>query len=398
MGYAHLYHGGTIAMRQHLRKRAAVTWPGRARHGVARAIGRVLAFPGGIAVLEQAHTWAAARVQEVTHFRTAFEQWRPSVVFCADQRPVELLGPVIAARQLGIPTAAFIFSWDNLTSKGRMAASFDHYLVWSSHMARELRRLYSAIPEVAVHIVGSPQFDAYEDRTLLWNRTDFFHRIGADPGKPLVCYSGGDTTTCPEDPQHVRVLMQLIEARRIQPEPQVILRPTPVDPGRRYADLRGRFPSLFFNQPQWSYTNRSDWMRIVPTREDVRFLANLTYHTDVNVNVASTMTLDFAIRNKPVVNIAFDVGPKPPFGTSLWNWHYQKEHYRPVIELGAARIAKSPDELVAAVTESLREPGAGAEARRQFVDLELGVPVGQSSSRVADVLTRIAGGGGRDID
>ena len=44
---------------------------------------------------------------------------------------------MLAAKSLGIPTATFIFSWDNLSSKGRIAAPFDYYLVWSEHMGDE---------------------------------------------------------------------------------------------------------------------------------------------------------------------------------------------------------------------------------------------------------------------
>jgi len=41
---------------------------------------------------------------------------------------------VLAAKKSNILNATFIFSWDNLASKGRMAATFDHYLVWSNSM------------------------------------------------------------------------------------------------------------------------------------------------------------------------------------------------------------------------------------------------------------------------
>ena len=392
IGYAHLYHARTVAMRQHLRKRTSTTWRGRAKHGVARVVGKALACPGGISALERALARAAMRSPSVDHFRGVFREWTPSIVFSADQRPLEVLAPVLAARQLAIPTATFIFSWDNLTSKGRMAAAFDHYLVWSRHMGHELQRIYTGISGHAIHIVGSPQFDCYSDKSLLWSRTEFFERARGDPDKPLVCYSGGDTTTCPEDPQHVELLMSLVASGQVRPQPQVLLRPAPVDEGGRYEEVRGRHPALIFAQPRWSNLMRHDWMRVVPSREDVQFLANLTYHADVNVNVASTMTLDFAIRNKPVINIAFDVASPPPFGTPLWNWHYQKEHYQPVIELGAARIARSRDELAAEINKSLTNPGERAESRRRLVDLELGVPVGQSGTRIVEVLSAIASG------
>ena len=145
---------------------------------------------------------------------------------------------MLAARSLGIPTATFIFSWDNLSSKGRIAAPFDHYLVWSEHMRDELMRYYPDVPAGRIHVVGTPQFEPYADPALLWPREEFFRRIGADPSRPLICYSGGDAGTCPEDPEHVRILMELVRAGRIEGNPQVLVRPVPVDEGKRYARVR----------------------------------------------------------------------------------------------------------------------------------------------------------------
>jgi len=63
-----------------------------------------------------------------------------------------------------------------------------------------------------------------------------------------------------------------------------------------------------------------------------------------------------------------------------------------VIELAAARIARSREEFVRDINASLEHPEEGAGARRQLVDLEVGVPVGEASARVAEMLTGIAGG------
>jgi hypothetical protein len=41
---------------------------------------------------------------------------------------------LLAAQQLGIPTATFIFSWDNLP-KATMVVETDYY-VWSDHEIR----------------------------------------------------------------------------------------------------------------------------------------------------------------------------------------------------------------------------------------------------------------------
>src|SRR5690606_8761137 len=107
---------------------------------------------------------------------------------------------------------------------------------------------------------------------------------------------------------------------------------------------------------------------------------------DLNINLASTMTLDFAIHDKPVVNVAFDVADPPPFGVPLWEYFYRFEHYRPVVELGAARFARSPEELAEHVNAYLQDSALDHEARRRLVELQVGIPIGQSSRRIVQVL------------
>lgn len=390
VGYAQMYWADTLAMRRLRNAPARGSWKTRTLTFCTKALGRFGSGPARMRVLDHLHYAAASKQHEVGHYLQVFQKQRPGILFCTHQRPSTVVPAVLAARSLGIPTATFIFSWDNITSKGRIAAPFDHFLVWSSHMRNELRRYYPDIPAANIHIVGTPQFEPYSDQTLLWPREEFFKRIGADSSRPLICYSGGDAGTCPEDQEHVRVLMDLIRAGRIHGRPQVIVRPVPVDDGARYSKTRAAYPELIFAQPRWEHTKPGDWSRILPTREDIQFLANLTAHADLNVNLGSTMTLDFGLRDKPVVNVAFDVADPPIFGMPVWDYYYFFEHYRPVVALGAARFARTPDQLAEHINAYLADPALDREGRRKLAELQVGVPLGESNRRIINVLRDIA--------
>jgi hypothetical protein len=383
---AHGAWAGTFASRY--RPRRPQPWRRAGALAAARTLGRLSASPAGIRRLSRLHETAAARLPEVRWYRDLFSRSKPGLVFSAKQLSLRTVPPILAARALGIPTAAFIFSWDNLTAKGHIPAPFDHYLVWSEHMRLELLHYYPSVPPSAVHVVGSPQFDPYAREDLLWSRDEFFRRIRADRGRPLICYSGGDAGTCPEDPAHVRILLDLVRSGAIRGNPQIALRPMPVDDGSRYAALRREYPELLVIKPAWVHKGRS-WEDVMPLPQDVRLLANLVHHAALNINVASTMTLDFALNDRPVVNIAFDVSSPPPHGRPLWHHYYQYDHYRPVIDLHAARIARSPEELAAHVNAYLEDPGLDREGRRRLVSMQLRAPFGLASDRVADVLERI---------
>lgn len=390
LAFAHLNWGNTLAMR-HVRNRPINgSWRRLGAQYAARSAGRIAASPAGIQALDRWHCSIVERAPEVERYRRLFEQIKPSVIFCSHQRPPIVLPATLAARSLNIPTATFIFSWDNLTSKGRIAAPFDHFLVWSELMRSELLRFYPDVTPDRAHVVGTPQFDPYAAPELRWSRKEFFARIGADPSRPLICYSGGDTGTAPEDPLHVRILMELVRSGEIKGNPQVLLRPAPVDDDARYDEARRDYPEMIHAAPTWIHTQPGDWASVIPSADDVQFLANLTHHADINVNLASTMTLDFAIQDRPVVNIAFDVADQPPHGKPLWDYYYRFEHYRPVVELGAARFARSRQELAAHVNAYLENPALDREARARLVQLQVSPPIGQSSRRIIETLRRIS--------
>lgn len=259
-------------------------------------------------------------------------------------------------------------------------------------MKQELHRFYPDVSEARAHVIGTPQFDPYADRTLLWSWTEFCHRIGVDPNKPLICFSGGDAEVSKADHLHVRALMELIRSGKVHGQPQVLLRPAPSDHTNRYDSVRRDFPELIYAPPAWVHAKspHGQFFGLMPSAEDVQMLANLTYHAHLNINFASTMTLDFAIRNKPIINVMFEVSDPPLYGTSMWEFVRGFGHYDPVVELGAARFARTGEEFVNHINNYLRDPSLDCEGRRRFVELEIGIPIGRSSERIIEVLEAIA--------
>jgi hypothetical protein len=388
--YAQMYWADTMAMRRIRSQPVRGSWKMQALHHTTKLIGRAGARPASMRLLDRLHCAAAKQAEAVQLYTSFFQKQRPGIVFCSHQRPSIVLPAILAARALSIPTATFIFSWDNITSKGRIVAPFDHYFVWSEHMKGELLRYYPDTPSANIHIVGTPQFEPYADKSLLLPKEEFFRSISADPNRPLICYSGGDRGTCPEDQEHVGVLLGLIRSGQIRNHPQVIVRPSPADDGKRFDAVRKKFPELLFAQPKWTHEAAHDWSRIIPAPEDIGILANLTQYATMNVNLGSTMTLDFGLHDVPVVNIAFDVASPPSFGMPLWDYYYFFEHYRPVVEYGAARFARSSEQLAEYVNAYLDNPALDREGRRKLFELEVGVPLGHSNKSVIHKILEIA--------
>jgi hypothetical protein len=390
LAYAHQYRWRTQAMLSILSKPVGGPLKKRLLHRVAKWLGRACAHGAGIQWLARLLEAEITRRPVFRDYQQLLRRLNPRIVFCTHQRPATVQPIVLAARALGIPTVTFIYSWDNLSSKGRIAAPFDYYLVWSELMKRELLRYYPDVHAERVVVTGTPQFDAYAEESLYLTRERFCRVIGADPARPLICYSGGDRGTCPNEPEQLAVLLELARRGRLERNPQIMFRPSPADEGSRFDWVREAYPELIFSRPRWLFAPDSNWASNMPTQEDVSLLVNLARHADVGVNMASTMTMDFAVFDKPVVNIAYWSKDPRNLQTAPWLKYYAYEHYKPVVELGAVRVAASADEPADSVTEALRDPSACAPGRRALLELQMDQPPGGAALRQAEALIAIA--------
>ncbi|MCL4793564.1 MAG: hypothetical protein KJZ84_03330 [Bryobacteraceae bacterium] len=390
LAYAHQYRWGSYAMLSNLARPVAGPFKVRLLHRVAKRVGRACGHAAGIKWLARLLEAENTRRREFREYQQLLRRLNPLVVFCTHQRPVSVVPIVLAAHSLGIPTVTFIYSWDNLSGQGRIPAPFDYYFVWSTLMKSELLRYYPDVRDNQVVITGTPQFDAYADTSLYVSREEFCRRVGADPARPLICYSGGDRTTCPNEPNQLALFLELARRGRFEGNPQILFRPSPADEGSRFDWVRERYPELIYARPRWRFAPNSNWVNNMPTQEDVTLLVNLARHANIGVNMASTMTMDFAVFDKPVVNIAYWSEDPANLQSTPWPKFYSYEHFKPVVDLRATLIADSAESLVDCVNAALADPGVCRDGRRQLLALQMDNPPGGASARQAEALIGIA--------
>jgi hypothetical protein len=108
------------------------------------------------------------------------------------------------------------------------------------------------------------------------------------------------------------------------------------------------------------------------------------YFCAVNINIFSTVTLEAAYLDKPIVHVAFDTGPV--VNRIPCREYYNFDHFRRITESGAAVLAENFDQLFAGLREGLARPEARAQQRRSLVaDYFHGAP-GTAASEVVSCL------------
>lgn len=310
--------------------------------------------------------------------RELLEAARPDLVFSTVALANHYERPLLwLAEERKLRRVTAITSWDNLSSKSRLPVRFDRTLVWGEHMRAELLRTYPDIAPESVIATGVPQFDLYTRADLRPSRVEFCESIGAPADRPVVLYSGVPATLMASEP---RVLAQIAQALRGMAV-TLLYRPHPKAAPRWYEEALRLHPEILCTPT--NLEGAGDPAHWSPGEAHVRTLVGSLCHSAVNLNFASTMTLDAAIHDLPVANLAFDdIGRQSP-ASAVLRQMYHYDHYRPVVDLRAARVCESLDELLGEIRATLADRARDGEGRRRLVEMQCGPIDGRASHRVA---------------
>jgi CDP-glycerol glycerophosphotransferase (TagB/SpsB family) len=313
----------------------------------------------------------------------------PTHVFFTHQRPPYLAPFLYAATKLKIPVSTFIFSWDNLASKGRMLGAFDYFLVWSHLMKKELLYFYPNVKEENIKVVGTPQFEPYVMDKYKTEKEDFQKKFNLDLNAKTICFSCADASIGANDPVVIRTTAKAIRENEMGLPCQIVVRTSPAEGPERFAEIQKDFPEIIWNNPKWILTrdhHAESWSQRIPSEEDIRDLRSILEYVDLNINMCSTMSLDFMLFDKPVINTVFgnienDLDDDQRF--------LGYDHFKKVVDSQAVTIAKNPTELIAQIKEALVNPSARSEERKTMIDLQISEQLKGTSKRIAATLSQL---------
>lgn len=293
---------------------------------------------------------------------------------------------ILAARDLGIPVVTSILSFDNLTSRGWLP-EFDRYMVWNDGMRDQLLSLYPGIHPDRVTVTGTPQFDFHRDANFLWTRTKTLERLDLPAGSRYFLYSTSAELLAPDEPDLVIRIAKMLSASEALGEHMLVVRLHPLDDWRRWARVAEASTNIRIS-PAWDRRPDPDGWTLSSSGDQARLVSTIS-HCDVCINVASTMSLDAAILDRPVVNVDFSSEQDSP--RELLYEEYAADHYRPLVESGGISIAHNWAELEALLKVFVRDPAEGRERRARMVRRECGDVDGRAGERLVAALLRILG-------
>ena len=379
LGEKFLRQTGLTAVRLQ-RDRDRLMAPSARRRALVAAKSVVAALP------VSRRTWygLAGAVTPRARYAALIRESRPALVVTATAGFLHAETPLIhAARRAGVPVWGVDLGWDNLSSKYHTIMPVDRLVVWNEQMRREAIA-YHGFTQAQVALSGAVQFDGYFGPQDLPARDDFLRGLGADPSRRLVTLATAPHNMYPTTERLAETLARAVAEDRLGPPAQLLVRVHPRDDVERYRAFAGR-PFVVVEKPIARLDGVDGMLPFdlfTPTAGDRAHLAATLAHSDVIVNFASTTTIEACVFDTPVVNVGFDEQDGLPLPLSIRRY-YAYEHYRPVVEAGAARVASSPEDLVAEVRRYLEDPAADRAGRRAIVERLCGFTDSDAGRRVA---------------
>ena len=288
-----------------------------------------------------------------------------------------------AARELGVPTSISIISFDNPTTRERLVVRGEQICVWNRFNADELLRAYPDLEPERISVTGAPQFDLHHRTDLRLSRDEWCARLGLPEDRPIILYGAGPSQLVPGEASLVRQIDEAISDRRLPGDPFLLVRSHPTDAPQMWRRVDHELRHGAVAHP---WQTGPDSYRAWPTEDDLALQMSSLAHSEVHVNVCSSMTLDGAMFDRP------QVGPRFVPGASRVELRrvrglYRQEHWAPIARSGGLATADDPVQLIGQIADGLTDPSARRRQRRRMVTDVLTFPDGGSTQRLVDRVT-----------
>ncbi len=324
-----------------------------------------------------------------------FEQYQPRLVVAST--PGWRLDRYLlreAARR-GVRTATAIIGWDNPSSYRLPGAPVDYANCWSQIQKDEL--VFGCDWQAErVNIGGIPTYDGYFRGQWLMSREEYFRLHGLDPQRKLLAYASSFVTFAPNLP-NIEALARLVAEDRLAQPCQLLIRlhPNHFIPGSLYEQEAARVRQLVTELPHVHLVEPLPLGGELGyySGEDMPEKSSMMAHADVFLTVYSTMVVETAIHDRPIVSVCIDTpggwNQSGKFSLALAEIAEWPTHQR-FRQAGAGKVAFNSGQVCDAVDAYLRQPGADRQARRQFVEREVTYTDGSAGRRSGEYFLSLA--------
>lgn len=341
----------------------------------------VTALFGRSKLMKKLFRWLDLNFNNNNAFDIYYEKYNPNVVFSTN---IFVVGDVMmlkSAKNRNVKTVGLVASWDNTTTKGLLRVIPDTLLVHNEIIKEEAINIQD-IPERKIKTVGIAHFDSYKDYKPI-SREDFCKKMGIEFNKRIIVFSPAGNIFISTDWQICEILKRSIHLGEIPDDVVILVRVHPTNPTN--FDKFNPDKNFVIDEPGVEFEGLGVRKKELDKNSQNHLLDTL-FHADLIINVVSSMVIDAAVLDKPIITIGFDGWEKEvPFGSSVTRYHTD-ENMAKLLDIGGTAVVRNPEELIKQINLYLEHPEFDRDGRARIVEKQCWKLDGKSKIRVAEAL------------
>jgi len=245
---------------------------------------------------------------------------------------------LFAAQYLKIPVLVLYHTNKDIYAQGRINFRFYKYGVWNKEMANELLYYNPFIKRNEVEIIGCSHFSYLSDYSLIMEYKEFVFKFNIDAKNDfLVLYTASGPGIIPNENKYIDDIRESLLNAGIN-KYKIIIRTNPMDFTDQWTDEN--HDDIIIVKPQWHYDPIGFFN--FTKQEDLKEFSTLLRYCNVCINIPSTVTIECAIAQVPVINICYNNElNKGADILRFWNAPF----YKNVLKFNAAIPVFSKNEL-----------------------------------------------------
>ena len=242
-----------------------------------------------------------------------FEKYRPDLLVVSSLGTFDYDQFLMReARSRGIPSVSVVLSWDNTTTRGMPGAVPDHVVAWTGEMKKELIN-QNDIPPQKIFVGGIAHFDHYYKEGTFLTKKELCKRLGLDKDKKILFFVTKSPNGYAWNAEIAEMILRSINDK-ISVPCQLLTRLHPIYYRRnngkylfqnfldQFYSLKKNYNGFSLNEPDMGSEN----MNYLMPQEEINLLASILKHSDVMINIFSTLNLEASIFDIPIVNVCFE--------------------------------------------------------------------------------------------
>ena len=302
-----------------------------------------------------------------------------------------------AAKNKNIKTLSTMLSWDNSTTRGYPGCKPNYVFAWTNTMKNEITKL-SDVDNDKIYITGSAQFDHYF-LDLKISKKDFYNKFKLNEKMNTLFFATRGPNTYASNVEIIREICNSIRNQEIL-NSQLIVRVHPLHYNndkfkkykklfKAYRDLEYEFNDILrINYPIFKDGDFNFFLK----KENSEDLHALIKYSDVIINVYSTVNIEGAIFDKPLINISYQKNSnfyienmKSRYDINI---DFKQDHNQRILSTEGIINCWNDEELNQAINDAIKFPKKLSEKRKKIIDNEVGPNQGNAAKEISNLIEK----------